>query len=459
MRARWAPFAVFLVGGCAYYNGVYNAKSAAHTGDLRFQQGESYTAGQAYLISASKAETVLIRHPKTRWRNEALYLSARGFALAGECGKGLRRIDEFLALPDAPDGQRARVVIARAVCLLADNQPFSADTVLRPLLSNPDADIRGQASLWAGRVALALGDPERAQAMFAAAPRNAASWEFMDAAFKRGDLATAESLLAIHAHAGQWRSEVAGRVRHLWGSDRRASAVNIVNQYGHSGAPSGSRVALHLMMSDLAAESGDTALARLQAIEAQRVGITPAVEAETRSRLLALRIRELELLTDVDAAYVRDSTRIRGTALQKRIADDLTLIRMFLSGPNDGGAGLFNAAELARDSLSAFRLARTLFLSIERDFPEYQTAGRALLAVRSMFPESTKVYEARIVGKWPTSYAAVFLQGGDPDSSTKKGEDGALSRSRLFVMAKWDSTLKARKTADSIAAARGPIRP
>jgi len=459
MRSGWTPVAVLLLGGCAYYNGVYNARSAAHTGDLRFQQGESYAASQSYLISAAKAETSLIRHRTSRWHDEALYLTARGFALGGECGKGLRRIDEFLALPNTSNDDRSRVLIARAVCLLADNQPFAADTVLGPLLTNSNTAIRSQASLWGGRVALALGDAERAQALLAAAPRNAASWEFMDAAFKRGDLATAESLLALHARAGEWRSEVPGRVRTLWGSDHRAAAVRVVNLYGRSSAPSPNRVALHLTTSDLAAEIGDTALAHLQAIEAQRVGITPAVEAETRSRLLALRIRELELLSDVKAAYVRDSARIQGTILQKRIADHLTLIDMFLGGPNEGGAGFFNAAELARDSLRAFRLARTLFLSVERDFPEYQTSARALFAVRSMFPEWTAVYEKRIIEKWPDSYAAAALRGGNPDSSTKKNEDGALSRSRQVVMVRWDSTLKARKTADSIAVARGPIRP
>jgi hypothetical protein len=76
-----------------------------------------------------------------------------------------------------------------------------------------------------------------------------------------------------------------------------------------------------------------------------------------------------------------------------------------------------------------------------------------------MFPESTAAYDKRIVEKWPDSYAAVFMRGGNPDSSTRKGEDAALFRSRQLVMTRWDSTLKARKTADSIAAARGPIRP
>ena len=161
----------------------------------------------------------------------------------------------------------------------------------------------------------------------------------------------------------------------LWGSERRDAAVRIVNLYGHSGAPGVNRVALHLMTSDLAADIGDTALARRQPSK-RSASASRRPWKRRRARLLALRIRELELLTDVDAAYMRDSTRIHGTTLQKRIADDLLLIHMFLSGPNEGGAGVFNAAELARDSLRSYPLAHALFLSVERDFPDFQTAAR-----------------------------------------------------------------------------------
>jgi hypothetical protein len=75
---RAIPILLFAVGGCAYYNGIYNAKADAKKADRQFERGESFAAQQAYALSAATAETVLVRHPKSGRRPEALYLSARG---------------------------------------------------------------------------------------------------------------------------------------------------------------------------------------------------------------------------------------------------------------------------------------------------------------------------------------------------------------------------------------------
>ena len=84
---RAIPFLVLAAGGCAYYNGVYNAKASAKTADRQFVRGESYAASQAYTLSATTAETVLVRHPRSRWRPEALYLAAFDIARSGASGK------------------------------------------------------------------------------------------------------------------------------------------------------------------------------------------------------------------------------------------------------------------------------------------------------------------------------------------------------------------------------------
>lgn len=455
MTRGWMPAALVALAGCAYYNGIYNSKAAAHTADGQVHRGEPLSATLGYIASASKAETVLARYPKSHWRAEALYLAGRGLAYGGNCAAGLQRLDQYLTIAGEPADRRDRALIARASCLIYANQLLSADTILRSLLESRDAEVRGDAALWAGRAALQLGDVARAAELLAMAPRNSASWEFLTAALAKGDVATAESLLTTRAHAGDWRPEVAADIRTLWGSGERGAAIRIVDVYGNSGAPTTARAGLHLLASDLAADASDTTVARVEATAALGIGVAPTVEAEARVRLLLLRIRELDALVDVDALVARDSARVAGTALSKRLNDDLLLIHFFMKGPNIAGAGVFHAAELARDSLRAYRLSHALFRSIERDFPEYQLSGRALLASRLLFPESTKVYEARIQKNWPDSYAAVVLSGGDLDSSTFRAEDLALTRSFTTVMAQWDSVLKARKTADSLAALKG----
>ncbi|HKS07387.1 MAG TPA: hypothetical protein VJR92_13865 [Gemmatimonadaceae bacterium] len=458
MRRTAAPFLLVVLCGCAYFNAVYDAKTAARSGDKQMRAGESYSATNAFRQSAVTAETILYRHPKSRWRAEALYLAGRGFALAGDCGPGLRRLGEYLALPDQPTERRERAEVARASCLYAANQLLPAQELLRPLLESKDENVRHDAALWGGRAALGMGNVDRAQELLATVPGSVALWEFMTAAFGRNDLATAESLLVSRARAGDWRSDVPRYVTTLWTAGRTMPAITIIDLYGRSRAPVGDRVALHFLASDLAAGIGDTAQARRQVISAQRIGVAAAVDAEARARLLALRIRELDQLADVEAAIVRDTSRTRGTKLAPQLRDHVIRMKLFLSGLNVGGVGVYHAAEIARDSLHAFKLAHGMFLSIERDFGDFSLAARALLASRTMFPESTAVYEARVIEKWPRSGGAFALNRADSSLAAMRGEDRQLSRAWDFVARQWDDTIKARRAADSVAAAQGNRR-
>lgn len=448
---RAIPFLLLAVSGCAYYNGIYDAKSAARTADKQFARGESYAASQAYSISATAAETVLVRHPRTHWRPEALYLAARGFALGNECPRAMRRLDEYLALPNEPASRRERALVAKGACLITNNQLLPADTILTPLLESRDRDVRAQASFWAGRGAMLLGDIDRAQQLLARAPGSAAAWEFLNAALKRGDFAKAESLLVLRAQAGDWRSEVRTHVVTLWSAGRKQGATQIVDLYGRSGANTDDRVQLRFALSDLAAAAGDTALARLEAIEAQRAG-TITTDAAAAARLLALRLREFDAMPDIQAAVARDSLRAAGPIL-RRIRDNLTIINMLMANPDIAGAHIFLAAEIARDSLHAYRLAHSMFRLVERDYGDYEIAARALLAARAIVPESTQVYESRIKTKWDLSAAAFALNGMDPALSTQRNEELHLRQVWDVVNRQWNDTLKQRKLADSIAAA------
>jgi hypothetical protein len=342
--------------------------------------------------------------------------------------------------------------------MIANNQFFAADTILTPLLESRDADVRAQAAFWAGRGAMVFGDVERAQTLLAKAPGSAAAWEFLAAALQRGDMARAESLLVLRAEAGDWRSEVNRHILTLWSAGRVEGVTKIVDLFGRSRASTQDKVDMRFRLSDLAAASGDTALARLQAIEAQRVGISPAADANARARLLALRIRELDVLADVQTAIARDSLRAAGSPILRRIRDNLTLMGMLQANPDIAGAHLFLAAEIARDSLHAYKLAHAMFRTIERDYGDYQIAARGLLAATAIVPESTAAYHQRILEKWDNSGAAVALRGLDPAESTQRSEDVALKRSWDFVMRQWSDTLRERRRQDSLAAASGVRR-
>jgi hypothetical protein len=447
--------------GCAYYNGVYNAKRVGHSAERNWARGEYATAADSFRQSAAHAETVLVRFPRTRWRAEALFHAGRGAAYAGECAQARARLTEYLALSGEPAARADRARLASAWCLVQGGEYPAADTALGPLLTHPDLTLRRGAALFAARAALAVGDPDRAQALLAGIPGSAAAWETLDAAFAALDYAAAESLLAARARAGEWRSEVPRRLRTLWAAGRRAAVVDVALAYAGSRAPTNDRAQLLLLASDLTAGVGDTAVARRLALEAQRVGLTTRFEGPVAARLLGLRLQGVDGMAQLREVLARDTLLARGTPELTRTLRVVVLLELCLKRADRYGAGLFLAGEVARDSLRAHALAHTLFRQVELEHPESPIAARALVAAGALRPDSAAAYAARAVSTWPTAGVSARLRGVSPrDSSTQQGEDTALEQSWLVVTTQLGDSLRAwvradsARRADSVAAAQ-----
>ena len=184
LRQLLLPSAVCLLpslSACAYYNGVYNAKTELTAGDRLARQGREAEAGSRYAAAAAKAETVLVRHPRTRWRPQALSIAARASAFSGDCVSANPRLVEALALPALEPVERDRLLVAKGVCEVREARPASALAILEPLSVNGQAPVRPAAALWAARAAIALGDAERARRVLGALDAGAAHWELAQA--------------------------------------------------------------------------------------------------------------------------------------------------------------------------------------------------------------------------------------------------------------------------------------
>ena len=66
--------ALALLASCAYYNGLYNAKDLARRAEKAERQGKTLEAQDLWGQVAVKAETVLVRHPHSKWTEEARFL-------------------------------------------------------------------------------------------------------------------------------------------------------------------------------------------------------------------------------------------------------------------------------------------------------------------------------------------------------------------------------------------------
>lgn len=404
--------ALLLLGGCAYYNGIYNAKAEARAGDRAARAGRDNEARGRYALSAQKAETVLVRFPRSRWRPDALLLAGRGNALSHDCLVARERLEEFLALPARSRQERERATIARAGCDVRDARSSIALADVEPLVAGgATTEIRREAAVVAARAAVALGDPVRARGFLGRIDASGAQWELAAASLAVGELATAESLLTLRAARGDWRPEFDAALRELWSVGAPAAAERLANRLGASKARPADRISAHSTIAELAMSARRDSTARVQLMAIRRLAIDTLVDAEASVRLTLLDVGRLARLEDVAALIRRSAVNNRGTLLQRQLEDNLLLVQLFESRQDLSGASLFLAAEVARDSLRADPLAAALFQRVEERLSGSLLAPRALLAASAMLPDSAPVFAARMRERYPRSPYTAMLDG------------------------------------------------
>src|SRR5688500_6439302 len=84
-----------LLGGCVYYNGMYNANRLARSARKAEREGRTFDANGLWGQVATKADSVLVRHPDSKYAQDAGLL--RGIALArlGQCEQAMRPLSRF----------------------------------------------------------------------------------------------------------------------------------------------------------------------------------------------------------------------------------------------------------------------------------------------------------------------------------------------------------------------------
>src|SRR5918999_5400456 len=78
-----------MLAGCVYYNGMYNANRLARSARKAEREGRTLEANGLWGQVATKAESVLVRHPTSKYAQDAGLL--RGIALArlSQCEQAL----------------------------------------------------------------------------------------------------------------------------------------------------------------------------------------------------------------------------------------------------------------------------------------------------------------------------------------------------------------------------------
>lgn len=448
--------AIVLASGCVYFNGVYNANEAARRGDARLRRGAETDASTYFQTSAEKAETVLVRHPTSSWRPRALYLAGRGAALGGRCEQAVPRLREYLALSGNDAADAARAGIALASCDMREARLRDArarlDSVLATPVAERDTEIARQARLWAARVALASGDRDAVVQYLGNADDGALPWELVLASLSAREYARVESLLVQRAARMDYRDDVQRAVRELWAAGHFESVETVVRRFDDARIRDASRASLHFVVGDLNMRSGRDSIARQHLFAARTLaGRDTVIERESAARLAYLAMTRVATLREVDTLLARQDSALRRTPFARRVDEQLLLVRLLEQQNEPTGAAVYLAAEVARDSLRAPALARTLFLRVAREIPGTPLAPQALYAAALLAPDSAEIWRARIQSDHAQSAVATWLRGEDPASRADFTSAPALLEVR------WTQTL--RVWADSVRKLRAPPRP
>ncbi|MFL5576481.1 MAG: tetratricopeptide repeat protein [Gemmatimonadaceae bacterium] len=416
-RHAFAALAVGLLaagGGCAYYNGVYNARASASHGDDLARRGRVSEANAAYATAAEKAESVLAHFPRSRWRPDALYIAGRSQALLGRCDEAVGRLAEFLDAPGQAARHRDRAELALASCEVRAERYADARRRLEPLLVGRDRELATQAAIWAARAAIALGENEEAARRLQSLPEGAAQWELAAAALERREYARAESLLVLRARHGDFRDDVVSWLRELWSARHDDGVERIVAAYGSARTPAAGKVALDLLAADLLTAAGRDGDANAYLQRAQALAVDSVSARDVAARLCLLQLGTVSASADAEAVVARAQSRAAGSPMYERLRQNLLLMELLERHSDFSGTSLFLAGEVARDSLRAPRLAHAIFTRVASTVPLMPLAPKALLAAAAVLPDSAAAYRQLVRTRYPASPYATLLDGGDP---------------------------------------------
>jgi hypothetical protein len=450
-RATGLVALALTLAGCAYYNAMWSAERYAGEARRLEARGQEPEARARWALAAVKAETVIARHPHSRWADDAVVLQGEALARAGTCGTAAAPIAKALAEVTA-EPLRERAGLAAARCALMTGQPVAAERALAGVLASNDAGRRSEAEYLAGRATGSRFDYDAAVAHFRRSHEPAAL------------PARAQALLA----AG--RPEDAGAVLDTLAADRRFSRADwteLLDALATAGSGAAASTTLDRLLARarvpttdalrLLIADGDRRLARGEldgaAARYRQAAALPAsddgVARVREQRVLVARARVRDDLGPVAAELTRIAAA--GAADARPLLDLVTRVAAIPERPGVG----FRLAELARDSLGTPRLAGQLFLDLAAADAGSLFAPKALVAALPLLPDR----HDSIIGVLDRVYAAspyTRALRGEASAAFAAAED-SLAR-MLGVQVAWGAPVGAARSGPraGLTGPRGP---
>jgi tetratricopeptide (TPR) repeat protein len=408
-----------LLGGCAYYNGLYNAERLVKRAEKAEREGRSGEAGSHWGEAAVKAETVLARFPNSKWAERARFIDGLALQRGGNCQAAVVPLARV-----ATDGRDPVLADQAAVlwseCLAQLGQAEAAGFAVERLIGSNDPAVRSEASWRAGVAYRRTGRADEAVALLKGSDLPQARGELAIALAEAGriseSLALTDSLVVELDTLTRW-GELLGAI----GREDIIDASTFLDRVASYLRPHPDTLARWLSEDGARWLRVDTAQATRRWEQAYAAG--PITESGVGALIRLLRFRlahsaDPAILDTVVSAVAEIEPGAGGAAIranqfgQAATAARRRLDSLDLRAPQGDMRGFLLAEEL-RDSLNAVLLSASLFERVASERPESPYASKALFAMAAADPAHRDSLMAMIVARHPADPYVIALTGGD----------------------------------------------
>ncbi len=422
-RPRAATLALLagalLLGGCIYYNGMYNTNRLAKSARNAERDGRVFEAGNLWGQVITRADSLVMRHPRSKYAAEASVLRGLALARLGQCPAAVAPL-AGLDLIDRTDDLSEEAALALGRCQLELGDAARADVALARIVESKDSARRHEARFHRARALRMAGRFEEALALMRETPdsrgRNDLLLALAGAGRSEEAFALADSLLAAKDTTLVWDSVVV-----TLGSRDPRTASALVGRLQADARLTPEQRSRRLYEDALRLAQVDSARSRARLEETAR--LPGAGESGERARLRMLRLQlaaartlddlgtpaeSLAALAGRPSGVTADAGLLEATVARLRELPDSTSPTV-----PQGDLRLFLGAEAARDTVGAPLLAAGLFRRLADDWPASPYAPKALLAAARLDPTEADASRFRLESLYADSPYLAIARGED----------------------------------------------
>jgi tetratricopeptide (TPR) repeat protein len=414
-----AGLAASLLGGCVYYNGMYNANRLANSARKAEREGRTFEANNLWGQVATKAESVVVRHPKSKYAEEAAILKGLALARLGQCEQALGPLGRVTVAAIGTDlAEDAWLATGR--CQVFMGNTAAGDVAFAQVVESKNSWRRHEARFQRAQTLRRLGRYQEALSALEGVPAQRAVAERLLSLAGDGRvpeaMALADSLVARGDTTQPWDSLLVSLGRQ--DPSNASSLVDRVRQLPNRSNEAQTR---WLLEDGLRVIGRDTARARSRFREVVEIGGSGDAAGRASLQLVLLDLRGVshpQMLTPLIQTLRRNAERhgtvsAELTQLSNTASGILTATASMTPGAPQGDLRLFLAAEAARDSLLAPRLAVGILQRILREWPESPYVPKAVLAAQQLNPEWADSARALLEARYFESPYLAMIRGNE----------------------------------------------